>query len=298
MSNLFHSRLKLFYLMYLYTFLSNTNAFVGPIKFSRATAIVKLAIPELSVMAELLGTAAPVLFILYKSDVDNKLKELTKKLETLDTGRESSLVAAESFNEDMKGAINAYQDLYGALSTKIDSVLESNNKKKNFENELLQSLSGIQVLGTEIETLRSNYTKLADLLDTKVVSNNRIQATEEIASLKNLIGELQQGLEKRIAAAETLNARERARMARELQIQQEQLLQSNSVTVSDLNAKVDSIQSAINQKVSTDTVSDSELGERTEAMMLELQSRFSALDTKQKDLLVEFSVLKRFYTNI
>lgn len=125
---------------------------------------------EFATIAAQLSIVTPAVIQMYyfKKQIDvlgdrfEKLEsEKSQSLET--TAKEGSMV--EGFTKDMKEALAAYKELYGSMSEQIDTILTNEEKRLTFEGDLVDSISELQVLSTDVSELKIENKALRSILE-------------------------------------------------------------------------------------------------------------------------------------
>ena len=119
---------------------------------------------ELATVAAQISIVTPALIQMYY--FRKKIDELGDKYEKLEqsTLNTTQIVQDDSlavgFSNDMRQALAAYQELYGSMSAQIDTILTNEEKRAVFESDLVSSITGLQVLSSDVTELRKENTLL------------------------------------------------------------------------------------------------------------------------------------------
>lgn len=138
---------------------------------------------EFATIAAQLSIVTPAVIQMYyfKKQIDvlgDKFERLesakSQSLET--TAKEGSIV--EGFTKDMKEALAAYKELYGSMSEQIDTILTNEEKRLTFEGDLVDSISELQGLSTDVSELKIENKALRNILES--ASQSQKASTDNI----------------------------------------------------------------------------------------------------------------------
>ena len=137
---------------------------------------------EFATIAAQLSIVTPAVIQMYyfKKQIDvlgDKFEKLesTKSLSE-ESAKEESVV--EGFTKDMKEALAAYKELYGSMSEQIDTILTNEEKRLSFEGDLVESISELQVLSSDVSDLKTENKALRTILES--ASQSQKASTDNI----------------------------------------------------------------------------------------------------------------------
>lgn len=112
--------------------------------------------------------------------------QLQENYNRLENSFNASVVVIDSFGNDMKGSLEAYNSLYQSVNQRVDDVIKNENKRAEFESELVKS---IQLILQETELLKGQLVSVNTAAQTSI-------SVEEVQQIKATLLDLEEKFRK------------------------------------------------------------------------------------------------------
>ena len=151
-----------------------SNLYVVPVWADIGTVIAQL-------------TLAPAAVYYMRNQMQEEVLVLNQKVADMEESMQNTSLAyqksqtdlSQTFANNMKSSVTAYQKLYNGMNVKIDDIIISTEKRSVFEEELTESISELEGIANDILKLKKGGKISKSLMEVSLQN-----MTERIAELK------------------------------------------------------------------------------------------------------------------
>ena len=151
-----------------------SNLYVVPVWADIGTVIAQL-------------TLAPAAVYYMRNQMQEEVLVLNQKVADMEESMQNTSLAyqksqtdlSQTFANNMKSSVTAYQKLYNGMNVKIDDIIINTEKRSVFEEELTESISELEGIANDILKLKKGGKISKSLMEVSLQN-----MTERIAELK------------------------------------------------------------------------------------------------------------------